>query len=105
MAHLRGRTAIALCGAAAALAFGAGYGSGEDPPAAAPAASASVAVTPKPLPAPGNPGGAFRAVPVGGGGCYIGLNCGCIPRITCPTPHRRPPAVVPGQDGSRAPNP
>ena len=58
-----------------------------------------------PPPAPGTPGGAFPAVPAGGGGCYIGLNCGCIPRITCPTPHRRPPAVAPGHDAAGGPNP
>ncbi len=28
--------------------------------------------------------------PDGGGACIIGLNCGCIRNITCPTPHRRP---------------
>ncbi len=32
-------------------------------------------------------------VPVGGGACIVGLNCGCIPRLTCPTPHRRPAPV------------
>ena len=102
MIHHKGRTAIALCGAAATLAFAVGYGLGEDPTAAS---SSSVTVTPAPPPAPGSPGGAFPAVPVGGGGCFIGLNCGCIPRLTCPTPHRRPPAVAPGHDASGGPNP
>ena len=31
MTHHKGRTAIALCGAAATLAFAVGYGPGEDP--------------------------------------------------------------------------
>jgi hypothetical protein len=35
-------------------------------------------------------GGAIPVQPVGGGACIIGLNCGCIPHHTCPTPHLRP---------------
>jgi hypothetical protein len=100
--HPKRRTAIVLCGAVATLAFAVGYGPGEDPPAAS---SSSVTVTPALPPAPGSPGGAFPAVPAGGGGCYIGLNCGCIPRITCPTPHRHPPAVAPGHDATGGQNP
>jgi hypothetical protein len=60
--------------------------------------------TPVPPPAPSGPtaGGALPVVPVGGGACIIGLNCGCIPHHTCPTPHARPaptndhPHVAPG---------
>ena len=44
---------------------------------------------------PGGPsgsGGALPVVPVGGGGCIPGLNCGCIRGITCPGtyPHHHP---------------
>ena len=105
MIHHKGRTTIALCGAAATLAFAVGYGPGEDPASTSSASSSSVTVTRAPPPAPGTLGDAFPAVPAGGGGCYIGLNCGCIPRITCPTPHRRPPAVAPGHDAAGGPNP
>lgn len=94
---------MAVCGPAAVLALVVGYGVDEAPPTTA--SSSSVTVTPAPAPTPGDSGGAFPAVPAGGGGCYIGLNCGCIPRLTCPTPHRRPPVAVPGRDPAGPPNP
>ncbi|WP_139825539.1 hypothetical protein [Mycobacterium conspicuum] len=101
MMHRGVATAIALCGAAAALAIGTCYGPGEDPPAAP-----SPSVTVSSAPDPGGRDGAFPAIPAGGGGvCIVGLNCGCIPRVTCPTPRRRARTVVPGTDASRKPNP
>jgi hypothetical protein len=44
-------------------------------------------------------GGAIPVQPVGGGACIIGLNCGCIPHRTCPTPRARP-----GTDGANQHN-
>lgn len=41
--------------------------------------------------------------PTGGGGCVVGLNCGCIPHRTCPTPHARP--GTPGAKHHTAPAP
>ena len=105
MANHRGGMAMALCGAAAAVAIAVGYGADNITRGPTIAGSSSAAVTPAPAPTPKDPGGAFPAVPVGGGGCYIGLNCGCIPRITCPTPHRHPPAAVPGRDAPGGQNP
>jgi len=34
----------------------------------------------------------WPVVPVGGGACIIGLNCGCIRGITCPGTVHHPPA-------------
>jgi hypothetical protein len=72
-------------------------------------AIAFVVVLVAPPPHPSGPtaaGGALPVVPAGGGGCIIGLNCGCIRGITCPgAVHRRPapandhphdPPAVPG---------
>jgi hypothetical protein len=91
--------AIALCGAAATLALAVGHGADDN---ATTSASSSVTVTPPPSPTPADPGGAFPAVPAGGGACIIGLNCGCIPRITCPTPRRHPGPAGPGHDAGRS---
>ncbi len=47
-------------------------------------------------------GGALPVVPVGGGGCIIGLNCGCV--HNCPNQHRHPaPATVQPPDTPPAP--
>ncbi|ORW97710.1 hypothetical protein AWB92_03405 [Mycobacterium sp. IEC1808] len=79
------RTAAAICaGAGVVLAVGLGVtGAGESPGGAT--AQSSIVV-----PAPGDGGGAIPVQPVGGGACVIGLNCGCIPHRTCPTPHPHP---------------
>src|SRR5271156_5110991 len=68
-----------------------------EPSAPAPAATATSAFSseaPAPSPAPSSPtrGGALPVVPVGGGACIAGLNCGCIRYITCPgtIPHHHP---------------
>ena len=102
VANHKGRMAITLCGAVATLAFAVGYGADGGPTMAA---SSNVTVTPAPSPTPGDPSGAFPAQPVGGGACIAGLNCGCIPRLTCPTPHRRPAPAVGGSDAAAGRNP
>lgn len=56
------------------------------------ASAVSARVSPAP-PAPPIARGALPVQPVGGGGCIIGLNCGCIRNVTCPHPHARRPAV------------
>ncbi|MBW0016222.1 MAG: hypothetical protein JO236_01535 [Mycobacterium sp.] len=86
----RARTALALCAGAAVLTSVIGF-SATPSPTGAPIAStppSSVA----PAPDPGDPrggGGALPVRPAGGGACIVGLNCGCIPRLTCPSPHPR----------------
>jgi hypothetical protein len=54
-------------------------------------------------PVPPAPGGAVPVQPVGGGGCVIGLNCGCIRNITCPSPHPRRPSIDGNQHAAPAP--
>ncbi len=53
--------------------------------------------------ATGDGGGAIPVQPVGGGACIIGLNCGCIPHRTCPTPHARPGTAGANQHNAPAP--
>jgi hypothetical protein len=86
----KGRMAIALGSSAAALLLGLGGAIGEG--VATAAASSPTPVPVLPNAAGGSDGGATPAHPLGGGGCVIGLNCGCIPRITCPGPRAHPPA-------------
>jgi hypothetical protein len=91
-----GKLATLLCSGAAILALALGYGA--DGNSATTGASSSGTPAPAVPTAPGAPpGGALPVQPVGGGGCIIGLNCGCIPRITCPGSHRR----TGGADGRR----
>src|ERR1700728_3635341 len=52
-----------------------------------PSASSSGGTTAPP--SPSTPGGALPVQPVGGGGCIIGLNCGCTKN--CHPPHTPPP--------------
>ncbi|OBF61989.1 hypothetical protein A5753_16520 [Mycobacterium sp. 852002-51971_SCH5477799-a] len=86
-------TRAALCGCVTAFVLAAGLATG-----AAPAALAGSSVPP---PAPG---GAVPVQPLGGGGCIIGLNCGCIRNvITCPSPHPRRPSVDNNQHPEPAP--
>jgi len=59
--------------------------------------AASSSATPAPA-----PGGAIPVQPVGGGGCIIGLNCGCV--HNCHTAHPHPPGV-PGDPQHAAPAP
>ena len=56
------RLSSGLCGTAIAFALAAGF------------------ATPRPHPSGPTTGGAMPVVPVGGGACIVGLNCGCIPR-------------------------
>ena len=82
------RTVATVCGGAAlvfavGLDLRGGQAGADEPPSGVTAPSSSVA------PTAGDGGGAISVQPVGGGGCIIGLNCGCIPRRTCPTPHAR----------------
>ncbi|WP_156746750.1 hypothetical protein [Mycobacterium sp. E2733] len=79
-------TALCACGAAFVLAFG--WSDGDLATRAANASSSS-GVTPAPPPAPG---GASPVQPAGGGGCIIGLNCGCT--RNCHKPRPRPPGPV-----------
>ncbi len=87
---------------------------GRKPLASAAAAAALVlAIGSGTTPAPGDragDGGAFPVVPVGGGACIAGLNCGCIRNVTCPgtVRHRPPPPAVkppPNADPPGAPGP
>lgn len=63
------------------------------------ASSSDVSTVP---PSPSAPGGALPVQPAGGGGCIIGLNCGCT--RNCHKPHPRPPDVV-GDPRHAAPAP
>jgi hypothetical protein len=90
--NAKGRAA--LCGCVTAVVLGAGLAWGGAPAAATPSV-----VTP----APPAPGGAAPVQPVGGGGCIIGLNCGCIRNVTCPSPHPRRPSVDNNQHAAPAP--
>lgn len=100
MTHLK--TAAALCGGVTALVMGIGL---SDVGAVRTTSAASSSVSPAP-PSPANPGGALPVRPAGGGGCIIGMNCGCIRNITCPKPHARHPGVVGDpQRGGPAPAP
>ena len=77
---------MAVGGSAAMLAFAVGYG--VDANTTTTRASSSVTSTPTaPVTPAAPPGDASPVQPLGGGGCVIGLNCGCIPRITCPGAH------------------
>jgi hypothetical protein len=90
------KTRAALCGCVTALVVAAGLSSG-----AAPATDASPSVV---TPAPPAPGGALPVHPVGGGGgCIIGLNCGCARNATCPSPHPRRPSADKNQHAAPAP--
>jgi hypothetical protein len=92
----KGSTAAALCGGAA-LVFAVGLGvTGADQPLTSTTSASTSAVPAPPSPGDGAGGGALPVQPAGGGACIIGLNCGCIPHRTCPTPH----AVHPGNAGA-----
>ena len=95
----RDKLVAALCGGAAALVLAVGESFGS---AAAIAATAPMVSVPAPKPPPA-PGGALPVHPAGGGGCIIGLNCGCIPHRTCPGSHARPGTVNDHQHPPPAP--
>lgn len=82
------RTAAALCACGAALVVAFGWSLGDATARAATVASSSN-VAPAPPP---TPGGALPVQPAGGGGCIIGLNCGCT--RNCHKHHPRPPKVA-----------
>ncbi|MCK8646559.1 hypothetical protein [Mycobacterium colombiense] len=86
------RAALFGCVTAVVLAAGPSFGG-------APAAATPSVVTP----APPVPGGAVPVQPVGGGGCIIGLNCGCIRNVTCPSTRPRHPGVNNNQHAAPAP--
>ena len=97
----RQRTAvIALCRGTAVIAFGLGYLGGDMKPwdnqttsSAVSASSHVVTISPAPAPQPipGTRGGGITVRPAGGGGCIIGLNCGCTQRSgSCNGRHVRP---------------
>ncbi|GAB1811031.1 hypothetical protein [Mycobacterium sp. MUNTM1] len=92
----KGTARAALRGCVTAVALAAGLLSG----GGAPAATATPAVV---TPTPPAPGGAVPVQPVGGGGCIIGLNCGCIRNVTCPSPHPRRPSVDNSQHAAPTP--
>ncbi|OBF49499.1 hypothetical protein A5787_00690 [Mycobacterium sp. 852002-50816_SCH5313054-b] len=95
--------AAAVCGGAV-LVFAFGFGTvGAQAGAGEPlnrATSSSSGVAPT---GGGDGAGAIRVQPVGGGACIIGLNCGCIPHRTCPTPHARPGTGGANQHNAPAP--
>ncbi|WP_156764841.1 hypothetical protein [Mycobacterium sp. 1081908.1] len=90
-----GRAAAAVCGGAAlVLAAGLGVTGADESRGGATAPPSSVAPT---------GGGAISVRPAGGGACIVGLNCGCIPHRTCPTPHPRPGTAGANQHNAPAP--
>ncbi len=89
----RVRGAAAVCAAALALAIAS--------PPDVPASAASSIVPPE----PSDPGGPVQVRPAGGGGCVIGLNCGCIRNITCPKAPAHPPGAVRDKRPDPAPAP
>jgi len=108
MTNHKGRAAITLCGGAAVLVLAAGYGgraSGES--SSSTTTPTTITTTKSPfsdltqVPAPpatagGQTGGAVPGRLVGGPvGCIAGLNCGCIPRLTCYTPRPQPQRADP----------
>ncbi|BBY36930.1 hypothetical protein MMAN_10640 [Mycobacterium mantenii] len=90
-----------LCGCVAAVFLAVGFSSVGAPVTIA-ASSGVTPAPPAPTPAPPSPGGALPVQPAGGGGCVIGLNCGCT--RNCHKPHPRPPDVV-GDPQHAAPAP
>ncbi|WP_197507874.1 hypothetical protein [Mycobacterium sp. 852014-52450_SCH5900713] len=95
MGNGQARTAAALCACGAALVLAFGWSAGD--------AAISVASSSSVTPAPPIPGGALPVQPVGGGGCIIGLNCGCTQHCHQP-PRPRPPAIA-GDPQHAAPAP
>ncbi len=94
----RYRVRLGLGATAIAFAFTAGFGD------VAGVVLSSGAATPAPPPHPSvtTGRGALPVVPVGGGGCIIGLNCGCV--HNCPNQHRHPaPAIVHPSDAPAGP--
>ncbi|WP_156764184.1 hypothetical protein [Mycobacterium sp. E3247] len=86
MTHRQARPLTAFCGVLAALVVAFAW-----PPAELTGiVASSSSVTPAPPPPPG---GALPVQPVGGGGCIIGLNCGCTQHCH-PPPRPRPPAIA-----------
>jgi hypothetical protein len=95
----RHRVRLGFGATAIAFAFTAGFGD------VAGVVLSSGAATPAPPPHPSatTGGGALPVVPVGGGGCIIGLNCGCV--HNCSNQHRHPaPATVHPSDAPAGPS-
>ncbi|HTY35250.1 hypothetical protein [Mycobacterium sp.] len=102
MTNRKGRLAAAACGGAA-LVFAVGFGVGGVQDAAGEQPNSATSPSSGTAPSGSDGGGALPVQPVGGGACIIGLNCGCIPRITCPTPHARPGTAGTNQHNAPAP--
>jgi hypothetical protein len=95
------KAAGAFCAGVAALVVAVGWSAGDTTATTATTARSSAATSSSTAPAPG---GAIPVQPVGGGGCIIGLNCGCV--HNCHTQHPRPPGVAGDpQHGAPAPAP
>lgn len=101
MTNRRTRTA-ALCGGAA-LVFAVGFGTVGALTGAGEPLSSAMSPSSSPAVAGSGGGGAIPVQPVGGGACIIGLNCGCIPHHTCPTPHTHPGTAGANQHDVPAP--
>ncbi|MBV8785558.1 MAG: hypothetical protein JOZ00_02595 [Mycobacterium sp.] len=96
MGNRQAKAAGALCAGVAALVVAVGWSAGDT---TATTAKSNTATSSSTTPAPG---GAVPVQPVGGGGCIIGLNCGCV--HACHTQHPRPPDVA-GDPQHAAPAP
>jgi hypothetical protein len=82
------RVRLGLGGTAIAFALAVGFG---DVAGVVPSSGATTPALPPHPSGAATGAGALPVVPVGGGACIIGLNCGCIRGITCPgTVHHRP---------------
>ncbi|BBZ52663.1 hypothetical protein MHEI_43800 [Mycobacterium heidelbergense] len=103
MTNRKGRLAAGVCGGAALIfavvlgLSGGQVGAGESPNRAQSALSGVA-----PTPTDGG-GGTIPVQPVGGSPCIVGLNCGCIPRVTCPWSHVRPRTTDARQHNTPAP--
>lgn len=94
----KGWTAVALRAGTAAIALAAGFGAVVGVQMDTNGTRVLSGEAPELSPVPGDRaegGGALPVVPVGGGACISGLNCGCIRYITCPGTirHHRPAPV------------
>ncbi len=98
------KAVAAWCGGVAVLAWA--VGASLDGAAVTTVTAASSSVNSESS-SPSGPGGALPVQPVGGGACISGLNCGCIPYVTCPWNRRvhRPAAPGVKTDNHAAPAP
>jgi hypothetical protein len=98
----RHRVRLGLGAAAIVFAFTAGIGAVEGIVPSGGAVTALPQPQPAPHPSVGTGGGALPVVPAGGGGCIIGLNCGCV--HNCSNQHHQPaPATAHPSDAPAGP--